>query len=165
MAVCVMASCGGDKKNGGNNAGDNTGNNTEQNDNAGQNDNPQGVQAQAGDVKTPGDLMTMSTALLNQVADNVEKATNADQVIDAVEVFVNGTINLYNNHAADFKAIDEKYTEEELAEKFPNESAAMEKASNRMGRCMENAMQRCEFTQEQQERLTTVLMKMAELDI
>lgn len=115
--------------------------------------------------KGPADLMTMSTALLNQVADNVEKATNADQVIDAVEVFVNGTINLYNNHAADFKAIDEKYTEEELAEKFPNESAAMEKASNRMGGCMENAMQRCEFTQEQQERLMTVLMKMAELDI
>ena len=100
MAVCVMASCGGDKKNGGNNAGDNTGNNTEQNDNAGQNDNPQGVQAQAGDVKTQGDVLMVMADVMNSASAELDRVTSGDELVTAMVKF-----------AANAKEVETKYAD------------------------------------------------------
>ena len=159
MAVCVMASCGGDKKNGGDNAGDNTGNNTEQNDNAGQNDNPQGVQAQAGDVKTLGDLAMMTVEMLNTTSDNLENAKTADQVIDALDKHGDNMIAFYKKYGKQLEAIFGQYSDEELMEKFPTEYAAGQAALERFGNIIQEVMT-LEFNEEQQKRLSKVMEKM-----
>lgn len=159
MAVCVMASCGGDKKNGGNNAGDNTGNNTEQNDNAGQNDNPQGVQAQAGDVKTPGDLIMMTVEMLNTASENLENAKTADQVIDALDKHGDNMIAFYKKYGKQLEAIFGQYSDEEIMEKFPTESAAVQPALERFGNIIQEVMT-LEFNDEQQKRFLKAMEKM-----
>ena len=159
MTVCVIASCGGDKKNGGNNTSDNTGNNTEQNDNAGQNDNPQGVQAQAGDVKTPGDLMMMTVEMLNTASDNLENAKTADQVIDALDKHGDRMNAFYKKYGKQLEAIVGQYSDEEMMEKFATESAAAQVALERFGNIFQEVMT-LEFNDEQQKRFLKVMEKM-----
>ena len=159
MTVCVIASCGGDKKNDGNNASDNTGNNTEQNDNAGQNHNPQGVQAQAGDVKTPGDLMMMAAEMLNTASDNLENAKTADQVIDALDKHRDRMNAFHNKYGKQLEAIFGQYSDEEIMEKFPTESAAAQAAIERFGNIFQEVMT-LEFNDEQQKRFLKAMEKM-----
>ena len=159
MTVCVIASCGGDKKNDGNNASDNTGNNTEQNDNAGQNHNPQGVQAQAGDVKTPGDLMMMTVEMLNTASDNLENAKTADQVIDALDKHGDRMNAFYKKYGKQLEVIVGQYSDEEIMEKFPMESAAAQAALERFGNIFQEVMT-LEFNDEQQKRFLKAMEKM-----
>ena len=159
MTVCVIASCGGDKKDSANNADGNTGGKTEQNDNAGQNHNPQGVQAQAGDVKTPGDLMMMTVEMLNTASDNLENAKTADQVIDALDKHRDRMNAFHNKYGKQLEVIVGQYSDEEIMEKFPTESAAAQAALERFGNIFQEVMT-LEFNDEQQKRFLKAMEKM-----
>lgn len=156
MTVCVIASCGGDKKDSANNADGNTGGKTEQNDNAGQNDNPQGVQAQAGDVKTPGDVLMVVADVMNTASAGLDKATSGEDVVKALE-----------NMAADSKAVELKYadimkpyegmSEEETMEKYPEGYAALTSAMEKFYTSMMSAAEKYELTPEQEARIGAAL--------
>ncbi len=125
MAVCVMASCGGDK----------------------------------GGSKTPSDLMMMTVEMANTVSENLENAKTADQVIDALDKYGDNMIAFYKKYGKQLEAITGQYSDEEIMEKFPTESAALQAAGERFGNIFQKVMT-FEFNDEQQERLRKVMEKM-----
>lgn len=159
MAVCVMVSCGGDKKNAANNAGDNTGNNTEQNDNAGQNDNPQGVQAQAGDVKTQGDVLMVMADVMNSASAELDRVTSGEDIVTAMVKFAANAKEVETKYA-DIINPNEEITQEEAMKKYPEAFEALVSAQEKFFNSMMVAAEKYELTPEQEERIQAAMGNM-----
>ncbi len=110
-----------------------------------------------GKKETPADVMMMTVELMNNTAANIEKATTADEVIDA-------TADLYSQ----FEEIKTKYGEvmlavdtlsdDQLKELYPTEMEAMEEASISFATAMMGKSDLMEnLTPEQEARLMEVL--------
>ena len=124
MAVLVLASCGGDKK-------------------------------EAAQV-TPSEVIMMTVEAMNDAAANLEKATTADEVIDATVELYSQMKKLQENYGEVMASVD-TMSEEQMSEMYPSEMEAMEEAAMNysvvmMGKAdlMEN------LTPEQEERLMEV---------
>ena len=147
MTVCVIASCGGDKKDSANNTTGNTDVKTEQNGAA-----PQTAPV----VKTPGDVLMVMADVTNTASVGLDKATSGEDVVKALE-----------NMAADSKAVELKYadiikpyedmSEEETMEKYPEGYAAFTSAMEKFYTSMMSAAKKYELTPEQEERIDAAL--------
>lgn len=153
MAVCVMVSCGGDKKSTANNAGDNTGNNTEQND------NPQGVQAQARDVKTQGDVLMVMADVMNTASADLDKVASGEDIVKAMEKFA-ANAKAVETKYADIINPDEEITEEEAMKKYPEAFNALVSAQDKFFNSMMGAAEKYELTPEQEERIQAAMGNM-----
>ena len=156
MTVCVMASCGGDKKDSANNADGNTGGKTEQNNTTGNTDVKTEQNGAAPVVKTPGDVLMVVADVMNTASAGLDKATSGEDVVKALE-----------NMAADSKAVELKYadimkpyedmSEEETMEKYPEGYAALTSAMEKFYTSMMSAVKEYELTPEQEERIGAAL--------
>ena len=156
MTVCVIASCGGDKKDSANNADGNTGDKTEQNNTTGNTDvktEPNGV---APVVKTPGDVLMVVADVMNTASAGLDKATSGEDVVKALE-----------NMAADSKAVELKYadimkpyedmSEEKIMEEYPEAHAALTSAMEKFYTSMMSVAEKYELTPEQEARIGAAL--------
>lgn len=173
MTVCVIASCGGDKKDSANNADGNTGGKTEQNNTTGNTDVKTEQNNTTGNtdvkteqngaapqtalaVKTPGDVLMVMADVMNTASAGLDKATSGEDVVKALE-----------NMAADSKAVELKYadmmkpyedmSEEETMEKYPEGYAAVTSAMEKFYTSMMNAAKKHELTPEQEARIDAAL--------
>lgn len=142
MAVCVMASCGGDKKNGGNNAGDNTGNNTEQND-----------------VKTQGDVLMMVADVMNTASAELDRVTSGEDIVKAMVKFAANAKEIETKYA-DIINPNEEITEEEAMKKYPEAFEALVSAQEKFFNSMMVAAEKYELTPEQEERIQAAMGNM-----
>lgn len=136
MAVLVLASCGGNKKEAANAENQNT---TEVS------------------TVSPADVIMMTVEAMNDAAANLEKATTADEVIDATVELYSQMKKLQENYGEVMASVD-TMSEEQMSEMYPSEMEAMEEAAMNysvvmMGKAdlMEN------LTPEQEARLMEVL--------
>lgn len=136
MAVLVLASCGGNKKEAANAENQNT---TEVS------------------TVSPADVIMMTAEAMNDAAANLEKATTADEVIDATVELYSQMKKLQENYGEVMASVD-TMSEEQMSEMYPSEMEAMEEAAMNysvvmMGKAdlMEN------LTPEQEARLMEVL--------
>ena len=142
MAVCVMASCGGDKKNGGNNAGDNTGNNTEQND-----------------VKTQGDVLMVMADVMNSASAELDRVTSGDELVTAMVKFAANAKEVETKYANIINP-NEEITEEEAMKKYPEAFEALVSAQEKFFNSMMVAAEKYELTPEQEERIQAAMGNM-----
>ena len=142
MAVCVMASCGGDKKNGGNNASDNTGNNTEQND-----------------VKTQGDVLMVMADVMNSASAELDRVTSGDELVTAMVKFAANAKEVETKYAYIINP-DEEITEEEAMKKYPEAFEALVSAQEKFFNSMMVAAEKYELTPEQEERIQAAMGNM-----
>lgn len=112
-----------------------------------------------GGSKTPSDLMMMTVEMVNTASENLENAKTADQVIDALDKHGDNMIAFYKKYGKQLEAIFGQYSDEEIMEKFPTESAAVQPALERFGNIIQEVMT-LDFNDEQQERLRKVMEKM-----
>ena len=82
-------------------------------------------------VETPGDVATIMAACANEVADKLEKADNAEQVVEAFEQYANGLLDMYSNNKELFNALDEM-DEEQLLQSYPEPMAELAKAKGKL---------------------------------
>lgn len=142
MAVCVMASCGGDKKNGGNNAGDNTGNNTEQT------------------LKTPGqvvDKMISSTETLLNKAEHAVREDNPEIIVSAFEKYADQMAEIYNKYGNMISNMSRE-EQEKYRDKAIELASLMEKIQY-----LEDDLNRLKPTPSQEKRLEEALKKLGML--
>lgn len=137
MAVLVLASCGGDKKDAAK-ATENTETAAKQN-------------------VTPSDVIKMTVDLLSNAATNLEKATTADEVIDQMAVLYSGMKDVQTKYGEVMLAVD-TLSEEELIEKYPAEFQAMEDATIKYTEAMMGKYDLMEnMTPEQEARLMELM--------
>lgn len=160
MTVCVMASCGGDKKDSANNADGNTGGKTEQNNTTGNTDvktEQNGAAPLAAPVvKTPGDVLMVVADVMNTASAGLDKATSGEDVVKAME-----------NMAADSKAVELKYadimkpyeemSDEKIMEEYPEGYAALTSAMEKFYTSMMSVAEKYELTPEQEARIDAAL--------
>ena len=108
MAVLVLASCGGDKKE--------TANSVE-NQNTTENS-----------AVTPADVIMMTVEAMNDAAVNLKNAATADEVIDATAGLYSEMKRLQANYGEVMLAVD-TLSEEQVDELYPEEMKAMEEAA------------------------------------
>ena len=108
MAVLVLASCGGDKKE--------TANSVE-NQNTTENS-----------AVAPADVIMMTVEAMNDAAANLENAATADELIDATAELYSEMKRLQTNYAEVMLAVD-TLSEEQMNELYPEEMKAMEEAA------------------------------------
>ncbi|MBO7193147.1 MAG: hypothetical protein J6V47_02550 [Bacteroidaceae bacterium] len=108
MAVLVLASCGGDKKE--------TANSVE-NQNTTENS-----------AVTPADVIMMTVEAMNDAAVNLKNAATADDVIDATAGLYSEMKKLQANYGEVMLAVD-TLSEEQMNELYPEEMKAMEEAA------------------------------------
>ena len=108
MAVLVLASCGGDKKE--------TANSVE-NQNTTENS-----------AVAPADVIMMTVEAMNDAAANLENAATADEVIDATAELYSEMKRLQANYGEVMLAVD-TLSEEQMNELYPEEMKAMEEAA------------------------------------
>lgn len=113
-------------------------------------------------VETPGDVATMIAACANEAADKLEKADNAEQVVEAFELYANGLLEMYSNNKELFNALDEM-DEEQLLQSYPEPMAELAKAEERL-KAVSKKMWETEFSEEQQNRLMDILVRMSEVE-
>jgi hypothetical protein len=108
MAVLVLASCGGDKKE--------TANSVE-NQNTTENS-----------AVAPADVIMMTVEAMNDAAANLENAATADELIDATAELYSEIKRLLANYGEVMLAVD-TLSEEQMNELYPEEMKAMEEAA------------------------------------
>ena len=113
-------------------------------------------------VETPGDVATMIAACDNEVADKLEKADNAEQVVEAFEQYANGVLEMYSNNKELFNAFDEM-DEEQLLQSYPEPMAELAKAEERL-EAVSKKIWETEFSEEQQNRLMDILERLSEVE-
>ena len=150
MAVCVMVSCGGDKKNGGNNASDNTGNNTEQND----------TQQGSSTLKTPGqviDKMISSTETLLNKAEQAVREDNPEIIVSAFEKYADQMAEIYNKYGNMMSNMSRE-EQEKYRDKAIELASLMEKIQY-----LEDDLNRLKPTPSQEKRMEEALKKLGML--
>ena len=113
-------------------------------------------------VETPGDVATIMAACANEVADKLEKADNAEQVVEAFEQYANGLLDMYSNNKELFNALDEM-DEEQLLQSYPEPMAELAKAEERL-EAVSKKIWETEFSEEQQNRLMDILERLSEVE-
>ncbi|MBQ5751281.1 MAG: hypothetical protein IIV89_00385 [Bacteroidaceae bacterium] len=113
-------------------------------------------------VETPGDVATIMAACANEVADKIEKADNAEQVVEAFEQYANGLLDMYSNNKELFNALDEM-DEEQLLQSYPEPMAELAKAEERL-EAVSKKIWETEFSEEQQNRLMDILVRLSEVE-
>ena len=113
-------------------------------------------------VETPGDVATIMAACANEVADKLEKADNAEQVVEAFEQYANGLLEMYSNNKELFNALDEM-DEEQLLQSYPEPMAELAKAEERL-EAVSKKIWETEFSEEQQNRLMDILVRLSEVE-
>jgi hypothetical protein len=108
MAVLVLASCGGDKKE--------TANSVE-NQNTTENS-----------AVAPADVIMMTVEAMNDAAANLENAATADELIDATAELYSEMKRLQANYGEVMLAVD-TLSEEQMNELYPEEMKALEEAT------------------------------------
>ena len=137
MAVLVLASCGGDKKE--------TANSVE-NQNTTENS-----------AVTPADVIMMTVEAMNDAAVNLENAATADEVIDATAGLYSEMKRLQANYGEVMLAVD-TLSEEQMNELYPEEMKAMEEAATNYSVVMMGKAELMEsFTPEQEARFMEIL--------
>lgn len=136
MAVLVLASCGGDKKEAANAENQNT---TEVS------------------TVSPADVIMMTVEAMNNAAANLEKATTADELIDATAELYSQMQKLQNNYGEVMAAVD-TMSEEQMNEMYPAEMEAMEEAAMNYSIIMMGKAELMEnLTPEQEARFMEIL--------
>ena len=137
MAVLVLASCGGDKKE--------TANGVE-NQNTTENS-----------AVTPADVIMMTVEAMNDAAVNLENAATADEVIDATAGLYSEMKRLQANYGEVMLAVD-TLSEEQMNELYPEEMKAMEEAATNYSVVMMGKAELMEnLTPEQEARFMEIL--------
>ena len=137
MAVLVLASCGGDKKE--------TANSVE-NQNTTENS-----------AVTPADVIMMTVEAMNDAAVNLKNAATADEVIDATAGLYSEMKRLQANYGEVMLAVD-TLSEEQVDELYPEEMKALEEASINYSVVMMGKAELMEnFTPEQEARFMEIL--------
>lgn len=137
MAVLVLASCGGDKKE--------TANSVE-NQNTTENS-----------AVTPADVIMMTVEAMNDAAANLENAATADELIDATAGLYSEMKRLQANYGEVMLAVD-TLSEEQMNELYPEEMKAMEEAAVNYSVVMMGKAELMEsFTPEQEARFMEIL--------
>lgn len=137
MAVLVLASCGGDKKQ----AADSV-----ENKNITETTNV-----------SPADVIMMTAELMDNAVANLEKAATADDVIDATAELYTAMKKLQTDYTEVMVAVD-TLSEEQMNELYPDEIAACQKATiNFYGAVMSKATLMENLTPEQEARLQGIL--------
>lgn len=137
MAVLVLASCGGDKKQ----AADSV-----ENKNIAETTNV-----------SPADVIMMTAELMDNAVANLEKAATADDVIDATAELYTAMKKLQTDYTEVMEAVD-TLSEEQMNELYPDEIAAYQKATiNFYGAVMSKATLMENLTPEQEARLQGIL--------
>ena len=107
MAVLVLASCGGNKKEAAN----------------AENQNTTEVSA-----VSPAEVIMMTAEIMNNAAASLEKVTTADEMIDATAELYAEMKKLQENYGDIMAAVD-TLSEEEVSEMYPAEMEAMQEAA------------------------------------
>ena len=137
MAVLVLASCGGDKKQ----AADSV-----ENKNITETANV-----------SPADVIMMTAELMDNAVANLEKAATADDVIDATAELYTAMKKLQTDYTEVMEAVD-TLSEEQMNELYPDEIAAYQKATiSFYGAIMSKATLMENLTPEQEARLQGIL--------
>ncbi len=137
MAVLVLASCGGDKKQ----ATDSV-----ENKNITETTNV-----------SPADVIMMTAELMDNAVANLEKAATADDVIDATAELYTAMKKLQTDYTEVMVAVD-TLSEEQMNELYPDEIAAYQKATiSFYGAIMSKATLMENLTPEQEARLQGIL--------
>lgn len=137
MAVLVLASCGGDKKQ----AADSV-----ENKNITETTNV-----------SPADVIMMTAELMDNAVANLEKAATADDVIDATAELYAAMKRLQTDYTEVMVAVD-TLSEEQMNELYPDEIAAYQKATiSFYGAIMSKATLMENLTPEQEARLQGIL--------
>lgn len=137
MAVLVLASCGGDKKE--------TANSVE-NQNTTENS-----------AVAPADVMMMTVEAMNVAAANLENAATADELIDATAGLYSEMKRLQATYGEVMLAVD-TLSEEQMNELYPEEMKAMEEAATNYSVVMIGKAELMEsFTPEQEARFMEIL--------
>ena len=137
MAVLVLASCGGDKKQ----AADSV-----ENKNITETTNV-----------SPADVIMMTAELMDNAVANLEKAATADDVIDATAELYTAMKKLQTDYAEVMVAVD-TLSEEQMNELYPDAIAAYQKSTiNFYGAVMSKATLMENLTPEQEARLQGIL--------
>ena len=137
MAVLVLASCGGDKKQ----AADSV-----ENKNITETTNV-----------SPADVIMMTAELMDNAVANLEKAATADDVIDATAELYTAMKKLQTDYAEVMEAVD-TLSEEQMNELYPDAIAAYQKSTiNFYGAVMSKATLMENLTPEQEARLQGIL--------
>lgn len=131
MAVLVLASCGGDKKG-----------------------SSSSVSAVIENIKTPGDYFLAVATIQDRCSDRVDKAKNADEIIDAVDELTTNTLELKEKILGlDFSSTKNMDAYESEGRKYAASTERLRVTLNEKGR-------QIEFTPEQQQKFVQVLQKM-----
>ena len=137
MAVLVLASCGGDKKQA-----------------AGSVENQNITETSA---VTPSDVIMMTADLMDNAVANLEKAATADDVIDATAELYTAMKKLQTDYAEVMEAVD-TLSEEQMNELYPDAIAAYQKSTiSFYGAIMSKATLMENLTPEQEARLQGIL--------
>lgn len=137
MAVLVLASCGGDKKQAASSV---------------ENQNITETSA-----VTPSDVIMMTAELMDNAVANLEKAATADDVIDATAELYTAMKKLQTDYTEVLVAVD-TLSEEQMNELYPDEIAAYQKATiSFYGAVMSKATLMENLTPEQEARLQGIL--------
>lgn len=137
MAVLVLASCGGDKKQ----AADSV-----ENKNITETTNV-----------SPADVIMMTAELMDNAVANLEKAATADDVIDATAELYTAMKKLQTDYTEVMEAVD-TLSEEQMNELYPDEIAAYQKSTiSFYGAVMSKATLMENLTPEQEARLQGIL--------
>ena len=137
MAVLVLASCGGDKKQ----AADSV-----ENKNITETTNV-----------SPADVIMMTAELMDNAVANLEKAATADDVIDATAELYTAMKKLQTDYAEVMEAVD-TLSEEQMNELYPDAIAAYQKSTiSFYGAIMSKVTLMENLTPEQEARLQGIL--------
>lgn len=137
MAVLVLASCGGDKKQA-----------------VGSVENKNITETTK---VSPADVIMMTAELMDNAVANLEKAATADDVIDATAELYTAMKKLQTDYAEVMEAVD-TLSEEQMNELYPDEIAAYQKATiSFYGAIMSKATLMENLTPEQEARLQGIL--------
>ena len=137
MAVLVLASCGGDKKQAA--------------------DSVENKNITETSAVTPSDVIMMTAELMDNAVVNLEKAATADDVIDATAELYTAMKKLQTDYAEVMEAVD-TLSEEQMNELYPDAIAAYQKSTiSFYGAIMSKATLMENLTPEQEARLQGIL--------
>ena len=114
-------------------------------------------------VETPGDVIAITAACMNDVAEKIEKAENAEQIVEALELYCNSMLETYNNHTEIFNALDE-LDEEQLQQQYAEPMAELTKAEERL-EAVSKKLAETAFSEEQQNKILDMLLRMSEMEM
>ena len=142
MAVLVLASCGGNKK-------------------EATPDAPAKVEATAAPQKkaeTPGEVMMLAVDVVNKASDKMQKAETADDVINALSAMIEEMKSLKENYGDMVAQVDEA----EVQEKYAKEMEAVKEAVMKYYAVLVELDERIEITPEDEEKLNNLMESVGE---